>query len=231
MPRACVSVRRHAVNRVHFAGAHPGRLSTVVTDPQLGRRLLPRRRSGIDDRCHAHTTRVPTGRARGCRHQRANLRPITRRASEAELKSGSLERMWRGVYYRGEPDDALRLRGLDLSCGAAVAVCLGAAAAIYGFDTEEPADLHVLSPPGSGLRSADGLVVHRRDGAPLVTVKDRPATAPSWTAVEAARSLPRTLATLDAAWAPRPTSAASSSAGSSSASRVETPDASPPSLP
>ena len=49
---------------------------------------------------------------------------------------------------------ALRLRGLDLSCGTAVAVCLGTAAAMYGFDTEEPADLHVLSPPGSQLRSA-----------------------------------------------------------------------------
>jgi hypothetical protein len=126
---------------------------------------------------------------------------ITRRAFEAELNCGSLERMWQGIYCRGEPDDALRLRGLDLSCGTAVAVCLGTAAAIYGFDTEEPADLHVLSPPGSRLRSADGLVVHRRDGAPLVTVTGRPATAPSWTAVEVARSLrrPRALATLDAA--------------------------------
>ena len=73
--------------------------------------------------------------------------------------------------------------------------------AVYGFDTEEPHDLHVLSPPGSRLRSADGLVVHRRDGAPLVTCKTRPATAPAWTAVEVARSLrrPRGLATLDAA--------------------------------
>ena len=129
------------------------------------------------------------------------LTHLTRRAFEAELNSGSLERMWQGIYCRGEADDALRLRGLDLSCGTAVAVCLGTAAAVYGFDTEEPAALHVLSPPGSRLRSADGLVVHRRDGAPLSVVAGRRATGPAWTAVEVARGLrrPRALATLDAA--------------------------------
>jgi len=126
---------------------------------------------------------------------------ITRRAFEAELNCGSLERIWHGVYCLGEPDDSLRLRGLDLVCGTPVAACMGTAAAMYGFDTEEPVDFHVLSPPGSRLRSADGLVVHRRDGAPLSTVAGRPATAPAWTAVEVARSLrrPRALATLDAA--------------------------------
>ena len=137
----------------------------------------------------------------GVATSRQILAIMNRRAFEAELNFGSLERIWQGIYCQGEPDDALRLRGLDLSCGTAVAVCLGTAAAVYGFDTEEPHDLHVLSPPGSRLRSADGLVVHRRDGAPLVTWKTRPATAPAWTAVEVARSLrrPRGLATLDAA--------------------------------
>lgn len=129
------------------------------------------------------------------------LQHLTRRGFEAELKTGNLERIWQGIYCRGEPTDELRLRGLDLSCGTAVPVCLGTAAAVHGFDTEEPPDLHVLSPPGSRLRSADGLVVHRRDGAPLVMVDERPATSPTWTAVEVARSLrrPRQLATLDAA--------------------------------
>jgi hypothetical protein len=129
------------------------------------------------------------------------LKILTRRGFEEELKTGDLERIWQGIYCRGEPDDWLRLRGLDLSCGTAVPVCLGTAAALHGFDIEEPADLHVLSPPGSRLRSADGLVVHRRDGAPLVLVGERPATSPAWTAVEVARSLrrPRVLATLDAA--------------------------------
>jgi len=129
------------------------------------------------------------------------LQHLTRRAFEAELKTGNLERIWQGTYCRGEPTDELRLRGLDLSCGTAVPVCLGTAAAVHGFDTEEPRDLHVVSPPGSRLRSADGLVVHRRDGAPLVKVGERLATSPAWTAVEVARSLrrPRALATLDAA--------------------------------
>jgi len=126
---------------------------------------------------------------------------MSRRAFAAAVNSGVMERIWQGIYCLGEPDDGVRLHGLDLSCGAAVPICLGTAAAAYGFDTEEPADLHVLSPPGSRLRSADGLVVHRRDGAPLTMVGNRPATAPAWTAVEVARSLwrPRALATLDAA--------------------------------
>jgi len=112
-----------------------------------------------------------------------------------------LERIWQGIYCRGEPDDSIRLRGLDYACGTDVPACLGTAAALHGFDTEEPADLHVLSPAGCRLRSTDGLVVHRRDGAPLVRVGERLATSPAWTAVEVARSLrrPRALATLDAA--------------------------------
>jgi hypothetical protein len=72
---------------------------------------------------------------------------------------------------------------------------------LFGFDTEGPPDLHVLDPPGCALRSGDGLVVHRRDGAPLVVRDARRTTTPAWTAIEVARSLyrPRALATLDAA--------------------------------
>ncbi|PRC45946.1 hypothetical protein C6A85_92595, partial [Mycobacterium sp. ITM-2017-0098] len=126
---------------------------------------------------------------------------LTRRQFETSVNSGVLERMWQGIYCLGEPNDELRLRGLDLSAGKRVAVCLGTAAAFFGFDTEEPRNLHVLNPPGCALRDADGLVVHRRDGAPLVTVNGRRATSPPWTAIEVARSVrrPRALATLDAA--------------------------------
>ncbi len=129
------------------------------------------------------------------------LNYLTRRGFEAEVNTGALDRMWQGIYCRGEPTDELRLRGLDLSCGKPVAVCLATAASLFGFDTEEPPDLHVLDPPGRALRGADGLVVHRRDGAPLVIRDGRRATAPAWTAIEVARSLrrPRALATLDAA--------------------------------
>ncbi|MGV0786916.1 hypothetical protein ABQF33_08345 [Mycolicibacterium sp. XJ2] len=129
------------------------------------------------------------------------LQHMTRRSFEATLETGPLQRLWPGVYCLEEPDDMLRLRGLDLRCGRPVAACLHTAAAMYGFDTEEPPDLHVLNPPGSRLRSSDGLVVHRREGAPLGVVDGRPATTPAWTAVEVARSQrrPRALATLDAA--------------------------------
>ncbi|WP_018601644.1 type IV toxin-antitoxin system AbiEi family antitoxin domain-containing protein [Mycobacterium sp. 155] len=126
---------------------------------------------------------------------------LTRHAFDKAVDTGVLERIWQGIYCLGEPTDDLRLRGLDLSSGRKVAVCLGTAAAIHGFDTEGPPDLHVLNPPGGQLRSADGLVVHRRDGGPLTFVDNRYTTAPAWTAIEVARTLrrPRALATLDAA--------------------------------
>ncbi|MGV0741498.1 DUF559 domain-containing protein [Mycolicibacterium sp. XJ870] len=129
------------------------------------------------------------------------LNCVNRHAFDRAVDQGVLERMWQGIYCLGEQTDDLRLRGLDLSCGRKVPVCLATAAAMHGFDTEGAADLHVLNPPGGQLRSADGLKVHRRDGAPLTVVDGRYVTAPAWTAVEVARSLkrPRSLATLDAA--------------------------------
>jgi hypothetical protein len=129
-------------------------------------------------------------------------RVVTRRGLESKANHGDIVKVWSGVYARGgEVDDVVRLRALDLRAGVPVPVCLGTAARAYGFDTEDVVDLHVLNPETGQLRDADGLVVHRRDGAPLVMVEDRPATAPAWTAVEVARALrrPRALATLDAA--------------------------------
>jgi hypothetical protein len=129
------------------------------------------------------------------------LAVLTRRGFEAQLKYGVLQKIWHGIYGCGEVTTALRLRGLDLAAGTPVAVCLTTAAAAYGFDIESDSDLHVLSPGGRRLRSADGLVVHRREGAPLSTVGGRRATTAAWTAIEVARGLrrPRSLATLDAA--------------------------------
>jgi hypothetical protein len=126
---------------------------------------------------------------------------LTRRDLEHRLKCGVLQKVWHGIYGRGEVTDALRLRGLDLATGTKVAVCLSTAASIYGFDTEWDTDLHVLNPGGRRLRSTVGLAVHRREGAPLTLVRGRPATTPAWTAIEVARGLrrPRALATLDAA--------------------------------
>ena len=129
------------------------------------------------------------------------LRFLTRRGLEAELNSAGMQKVWYGVYGRGDIDRRLQLRGLDLVTGTTVAACLGTAADVYGFDTERTADLHVLNPPGRQLRSGDGLVVHRRQGAPLMVVGGRPTTDAAWTAIEVARGLrrPRALATLDAA--------------------------------
>jgi hypothetical protein len=129
------------------------------------------------------------------------LRVVSRRHLHTLMDCYVVERIWHGVYSIGPADNARRLRGLDLACGDVVASCLGTAAHAFGFDTENTADLHVLNPNTHQIRPADGLVVHRRDGAPLVTIAGRPVTAPAWTAVEVARALPpgRALATLDAA--------------------------------
>jgi hypothetical protein len=126
---------------------------------------------------------------------------LTRRGLEAELNSDGLQKVWYGIYGHGRVTRGLQLRGLDLATGTTVAACLGTAADAYGFDTEQTADLHVLNPPRQQLRSGDGLVVHRREGAPLTVVEGRPMTTPAWTAIEVARALrrPRALATLDAA--------------------------------
>ena len=126
---------------------------------------------------------------------------LTRRGLEAQLNNGELQRIWHGIYGRGEVNTPLRLRGLDLAAGTTVVACMGTAAAAYGFDTERTADLHVLNPTGGQLRPGAGLVVHRRQDAPLTLVGGRPATAPAWTAIEVGRELrrPRALATLDAA--------------------------------
>lgn len=129
------------------------------------------------------------------------LNHLSRRALRYAVKDGELHQLWHGIYGADEPDVELRLRGLDLLTGSRVATCLATAAATHGFDVQESPELHVLNPEGRQLRPVDGLVVHRREGAPLVEVGGRPTTAPAWTAIETARSLwrPRALATLDAA--------------------------------
>jgi Protein of unknown function (DUF559) len=129
------------------------------------------------------------------------LRTISRRTMQSALERGELWKVWPGVYSGVEPDTMTRLRGLDIRAGEPVAICLGTAAAAFGFSTEDESDLHVLNPEGHLLRNSDGLQVHRREGASFTTIDGRPATAPAWTAVEVARSLyrPRALATLDAA--------------------------------
>lgn len=116
------------------------------------------------------------------------------------LRAGALFRVCHGVYAAEPPSALDRLRALDMMTGKPLVGCLGTAASLFGFDTENDQRLHVLD-PAVRLRSTPNVVVHQRVGAPLRKVQGRLWTAPDWTAVEVGRTLrrPRALATLDAA--------------------------------
>lgn len=128
------------------------------------------------------------------------LTVITRAQLDHLVAKGELIRVRHGVYGTATPDRWARLAALDTYLGQPAIACMGTAAALYGFDTEGTTAVHVLD-PGVRLRPTVGLMVHQRLGAPLQRVQGRLATAPAWTAVEVARTLPRprALATLDAA--------------------------------
>jgi len=125
---------------------------------------------------------------------------MTRQQLDVQVKSGDLVRVWYGVYAAREPNLLGRLVALDIFMGQHAVVCMGTAATLYEFDTENPTAIHVLD-PGVRMRPTVGLMVHQRTGAPLQRIAGRLATTPAWTAVEVARQLrrPRALATLDAA--------------------------------
>ncbi|KAX65788.1 hypothetical protein AN46_00565 [Mycobacterium tuberculosis M1017] len=125
---------------------------------------------------------------------------MTRQQLDVQVKNGGLVRVWYGVYAAQEPDLLGRSAALDVFMGGHAVACLGTAAALYGFDTENTVAIHMLD-PGVRMRPTVGLMVHQRVGARLQRVSGRLATAPAWTAVEVARQLrrPRALATLDAA--------------------------------
>ena len=80
------------------------------------------------------------------------LAVLTRSQLDTRIGSGQLLKVWPGVYSRDEPDTLIRLRGVDLRAGEPVAICLGTAAAAYGFDIEDVVELHVLNPAGHQLR-------------------------------------------------------------------------------
>lgn len=143
---------------------------------------------------------TPTFRNEGLATTAELLTAMTRKQLDAAVRRGRLIRVWRGVYATAEPDLMTRLWALDLVIGGHAVACLHTAATLYGFGVHDSPVVHVLD-PGTGLRSTTGLVVHRREGAPLQLISSREATAPAWTAVEVARQVPRprALATLDAA--------------------------------
>jgi hypothetical protein len=125
---------------------------------------------------------------------------MTRQQLDVQVRNGGLVRVWYGVYAAEEPDLLGRLAALDIVMREPAVACMGTAAMLYGFDTENTSAIHVLD-PGVRMRPAAGLMVHQRTGARLQRVTGRLATAPAWTAIEVARQLrrPRALATLDAA--------------------------------
>jgi len=138
--------------------------------------------------------------AGGLATTRQLLAVMTRQQLDVQVRKGGLVRVWSGVYAGGEPSTRERLAALDLLIGQEAVACLGTAAALHGFDTENTTVIHVFD-PGTRLRPTVGLMVHQRTGAPLRRVAGRLATTPAWTASEVARQLPRprALATLDAA--------------------------------
>jgi hypothetical protein len=128
------------------------------------------------------------------------LAVMSRQQLDVQVKKGEIRRIWYGVYAAHELSLLGRLAALDVFMERSAVVCMGTAAALYGFDTENTTAIHVLD-PGVRMRPTIGLSVHQRVGAPLHRIAGRLATAPAWTAVEVARQLrrPRALATLDAA--------------------------------
>jgi hypothetical protein len=121
------------------------------------------------------------------------LTVMTRQELDVQVKNGGLVRVWYGVYAATEPDLLGCLQALDLFIGRHAVVCMGTAAALYGFDTENTARIHILD-PGVRTRPSVALMVHQRDGAPLRRVAGRLVTAPAWTAIEVARVLRRSRA-------------------------------------
>ncbi|VBA35513.1 hypothetical protein LAUMK13_00770 [Mycobacterium innocens] len=128
------------------------------------------------------------------------LAVISRKRLAGLVNAGKLIRVCHGVYATSELDVLGKLAALDLFAGKPIVACMGTAAALYGFDTENTSRVHILD-PGIRMRPSAGLMVHQRTGAPLRRVAGRLATAPAWTVIEVARVLrrPRALATLDAA--------------------------------
>lgn len=128
------------------------------------------------------------------------LRVMTRQQLDVKVKNGTLVRIWYGVYAAQEQNLLGRLAALDIFMGQSAVACMGTAATLYGFDTENTSVIHILD-PGVRVRPTVGLMVYQRTGAPLQQTAGRLATTPAWTAVEVARQLrrPRALATLDAA--------------------------------
>lgn len=137
------------------------------------RRLIHRRAetgAGSQRPCQAALTMHPSIRA--LFHGRGAIRAgelqeiLSAKRISSLIRDGHLHRPWHGVYTLPNPTVEIQLRALDLVADAHVPVCMGTAAASYGFDTERDGALHVINPVPGQLRPRPNLVVHQRLGAP-----------------------------------------------------------------
>jgi hypothetical protein len=97
---------------------------------------------------------------------------MTRQELDVQVRKGALVRVWYGVYALAEPSLLGRLQALDVFMGREAVVCMGTAAALYGFDVQNTTAVHILD-PGVRMRPGVGLMVHQRTGAPLQRITDR----------------------------------------------------------
>ena len=159
-------VARHAVIRLHFAHA---RAEVTVHSLSSIHRLVPATTAtggreltiGVMNEELEHLLDVQDGVATSGQI----LACLNRWAFEKELRTGSLQRMWQGIYCRGEPTDALRLAGVG-------SVVRHHRRRLSRHGRRDCSASIPRSPPicmcsirrDCQLRSVDGLVVHRRGG-------------------------------------------------------------------
>ena len=87
------------------------------------------------------------------------LTVMTRQQLDVQVKSGGLVRVWYGIYAAQHPNLLGRLAALDIFMGRHAVACMGTAAALHRFDTENTTAIHVLD-PGVRMRPTVGLMVH-----------------------------------------------------------------------
>ena len=133
------------------------------------------------------------------------LSTVSRSTLRTMVHHGSVHRVTHGIYSNRAPTTVDRLRAASLFYGKPVTACLGTAAQLYAFDTENTTTLHIHDPVERHVHGPRGISAHQRLGAPVERLDGQLLTGAAWTAVEAARALsrPRALATLDAALATR----------------------------
>ncbi|HEY0225109.1 MAG TPA: hypothetical protein VGC05_01680, partial [Mycobacterium sp.] len=82
---------------------------------------------------------------------------MTRQQLDVQVKNGGLVRIWQGIYAAQEPNLLGRLAALDILMEQPAVACMGTAAVLFGFDTENTTAIHILD-PGVRMRPRVGLM-------------------------------------------------------------------------